>query len=74
MVDENPETDNPEAGQIYHDSMYDTDVLIKYADEEALLVQEQEGGTHVIYTPHRFNVARESFMQPKNRFSLKDDS
>lgn len=74
MVDEEAETDIPEAGQMYHDSMYDTDVLIKYSDEEVLLVQEQEDGVHIIYTPKRFNVARESFMQPKNRFSLKDDS
>lgn len=75
MVDEeDPEADIPETGQIYHDSMYDTDVLIKYADDEVILVQEQEDGYHAIYTPKRFNMARESFMQPQNRFSLQNDS
>lgn len=64
----NPE---PEQGQFWEDSMFDTKFKVKYSDDEITLLYDVDGEKHQIYPTDMFLASSErTLTQTENRFKL----
>ena len=67
---ETQDNSNPQPGQVYEDSMFGSELEIKYSDEDVVLVCDADGNNH-LYNRDEFNLGKKrTLMQTENRFTL----
>lgn len=61
-------------GQVWTDSLFDSEYEVKYVDDGVVLLMDTESGHYHLYDRDDFTVASErTLVQQQNRFTLKDD-
>lgn len=76
MADESFDSVNPkpQSGDVWQDRMYDEEVRVKYADDEVVLIKDEEDHHHVYAADQFRRASKRSLTQNQNRFAKKTDT